>query len=137
MGFDETSTVAFTEGSITKPLSETGPVTGSLVVAEPLLACFDGAASTPLDNAADISGNIALIQRGSCAFSQKVSRALDSGATAVVVYDNGGGVTVMGGDFVPPTPPPPSPPPPTPPPPSPPPSAPRPMAMLSARIDAA
>ncbi|MDO6475998.1 S8 family serine peptidase [Alteromonas sp. 1_MG-2023] len=98
--FDETSTVAFTEGSITKPLSETGPVTGSLVVAEPLLACFDGAASTPLDNAADISGNIALIQRGSCAFSQKVSRALDSGATAVVVYDNGGGVTVMGGDFV-------------------------------------
>ena len=98
--YDETDTVAFTEGSITLPLSESGPVTGSLVVAEPLEACYVGDAATPLDNAADIEGNIALIQRGSCAFTQKVTRAVESGATAVVVYDNGGGVTRMGGDYV-------------------------------------
>lgn len=97
-GADET--YAFTEGGITRPLAETGEVTGSLVVAEPLEACYVDGASTPLDNADAISGNIALIQRGSCAFTEKVTRAVDSGAKAVVVYDNGGGVTVMGGTNV-------------------------------------
>ncbi|MEG3767527.1 S8 family serine peptidase, partial [Alteromonas sp. 14N.309.X.WAT.G.H12] len=95
-----TETYAFTEGSITLPLSESGPVSGSLVVAQPLEACYEGETSTPLTNAEEIDGNIVLIQRGTCAFTQKVSRAVDSGATAVVVYDNGSGVTIMGGDYV-------------------------------------
>ncbi|MBU2978979.1 S8 family serine peptidase [Alteromonas sp. C1M14] len=95
-----TETYGFTEGSITLPLSESGAVSGSLVVAEPLEACYVSGASAPLDNAAEIAGNVALIQRGTCAFTEKVTRAVDSGATAVVVYDNGGGVTIMGGDYV-------------------------------------
>lgn len=92
----------FVEGSITKPLSETGPVAGELVLAEPLLACYDdGATPTPLANADEVNGNIVLIQRGECAFTQKVTRAVESGASAVVVYTvEGSPITSLGGNFV-------------------------------------
>lgn len=91
------SQMAATEGAITKSLYETGGVSGTVVVADPLLGCFDGTA-TPLDNAADIDGNIALISRGTCAFIEKVERAQLAGATAVIVYSDDRPVTVMGGD---------------------------------------
>jgi subtilisin family serine protease len=91
--------IVFVEGVITAPLSTTGDVAGSLVLAEPLLGCFEAGESSPLDNAAEIDGNIALISRGTCAFSEKVARAQDSGATAVVIYTAGGRpVTALGGD---------------------------------------
>jgi subtilisin family serine protease len=91
--------LVFTEGGITAPLSVTGDVAGNLVLAEPLLGCFVDGVSTPLDNAEEIAGNIALISRGACNFSEKVSRAQDSGATAVIIYTvDGRPVTVLGGD---------------------------------------
>lgn len=86
------------EGAITKPLSETGAIIDNVVVAEPLLACFDGGIATALDNAAEIAGNIALISRGTCAFSEKVERAQLAGATAVIVYSTDDTPIVMGGD---------------------------------------
>ncbi|WP_102798244.1 S8 family serine peptidase [Bowmanella denitrificans] len=86
-----------TEGSITKPLSEYGDVTAKVVIAEPLLGCFDGQPS-PLDNAAEITDNIALIKRGTCNFSDKIERAQLAGAKAVVVYSDDRPVTVMGGN---------------------------------------
>lgn len=97
-----TSQYGFVEGAITKPLSETGPVAGELVVAEPLRACFDeSGAPTPLQNADDVAGKVVLIERGDCAFTQKVSRALESGAKAAVVFTvEGNPITALGGDFV-------------------------------------
>ncbi len=87
------------EGSITRPLSETGDVVENVVVATPLEACFVGGEATPLDNANALAGKIALIQRGSCAFSEKVLRAQASGATAVIVFNNSPAAPiVMGGD---------------------------------------
>lgn len=44
------------------------------------------------------SGAIALIERGDCAFSEKVNHAADAGATAVVVFNHAAGpATTMGG----------------------------------------
>ena len=78
------------EGAITKPLAVTGPVTGNLMAADPLLAC------EPLAN--DLSGHIALVERGTCAFTDKVTNAVLAGATAVVVFTDARPKTVMGGD---------------------------------------
>ena len=78
------------EGAITAPLRDTGPVTGDLEVAEPLEACG------PLTNA--FEGRIAFIQRGVCAFTDKVLNAQAAGASAVVVFNNApGDPIVMGG----------------------------------------
>jgi len=85
------------EGAITKPLKEAGTITGNVVIAEPLLGCFEGDFATPLVNAEDIAGNIALISRGGCAFTQKVERAKLAGASAVVVYSTSTPI-VMGGE---------------------------------------
>jgi minor extracellular serine protease Vpr len=78
------------EGAITAPLRDVGPLTGDLEVAEPLQACG------PLDN--DFEGRIAFIQRGVCAFTDKVLNAQAAGASAVVVFNNvAGDPIVMGG----------------------------------------
>lgn len=78
------------EGAITAPLRDVGPKTGDLEIAEPLLACG------PLDN--EFEGRIAFIQRGACAFTDKVLNAQAAGASAVVVFNNvGGDPIVMGG----------------------------------------
>lgn len=48
---------------------------------------------------ADPSGNIALIERGACSFSSKIDRAMNAGATGVIVYNNpagGEGLVRMG-----------------------------------------
>lgn len=95
-GGEISGTYSFAEGAITKPLSETGEVSGNIAVAEPLEAC------TALTNGAEIEGNIALIKRGSCAFTDKVTNALNAGATAVVVYNSNPGEApfTMGGTNV-------------------------------------
>ncbi|NMH58727.1 S8 family serine peptidase [Alteromonas ponticola] len=97
---DPSDKYSFTEGAITKPLLESGPVEETLVIAEPLLGCFaDGETATPLDNAAEVDGNVVLISRGACAFDQKVERAQLAGAKGVVVYTTTSPITVMGGEF--------------------------------------
>lgn len=95
---DPVEQVGATEGAITHPLATTGDVTGDVVIASPLQGCFAGGAASALDNAAAINGNIALIQRGSCAFDEKVERAQLAGASAVIVYSDNRPVTVMGGN---------------------------------------
>ncbi|HED33025.1 MAG TPA: hypothetical protein ENJ08_02255 [Gammaproteobacteria bacterium] len=84
------------EAGFSARLSDVGPVTGDLVIAEPLDAC------APLTNGAGIAGRIALIQRGSCAFDQKAQAAEVAGASAFVVFNNVAdeGPIVMGGSVV-------------------------------------
>ncbi|RTR35009.1 rhombosortase-dependent M36 family metallopeptidase [Shewanella atlantica] len=48
----------------------------------------DGCEAT--SNAAAIAGNIAIIDRGACAFTQKVKHAQDAGAIAVLIANNSG-----------------------------------------------
>ncbi|MCP4663214.1 MAG: S8 family serine peptidase [bacterium] len=77
------------EGNISVPLADTGPVSGDLVVASPLDGCT---AIDPIDG-------IALVQRGSCAFSDKHLNAQAAGADAIVVFNNAGdSIITMGGD---------------------------------------
>jgi subtilisin family serine protease len=72
----------FAEGKFTKQLLETGPITGLVVYADPPHAC------EPLLNAAAISNHIALIDRGGCLFTDKVWRAQNAGAIAVILVNN-------------------------------------------------
>jgi extracellular elastinolytic metalloproteinase len=68
------------------------PVTGVLILTEPLLACTD------ITN--DLSDKIAVIERGSCDFSSKVYRAEQQGAIAVIICNNEDGlIEMVGGDF--------------------------------------
>ena len=78
------------EGAITKPLAFTGPITNDVVAADPIDAC------TPI---APIGGKIALIARGACVFSDKITNAANAGASAVLMYTAppGNPKTVMGG----------------------------------------
>jgi PKD repeat protein len=74
------------------------PVTGDLAVV------IDGTAPTvdgcePLVNGAAINGKIAVLDRGSCAFVDKVQNAQNAGAIAVVVVNDQAGVSfAMGGN---------------------------------------
>lgn len=57
---------------------------------------------------ADPAGKIALIERGACGFSHKIDRAMNAGATGVIVYNSvagGEALVIMGasGSFPPPT----------------------------------
>ncbi|HOD22377.1 MAG TPA: S8 family serine peptidase [Polyangiaceae bacterium] len=70
------------EGAFSRPLIETGSISGTLVATEPADACSD------LQNASDLSGRIAYIKRGNCYFVDKVQRAVDAGALAAVIVDN-------------------------------------------------
>lgn len=66
-------------------------VSGNVAVASPLEAC------SALTNAAAISGNIALVDRGTCNFSDKVAFAQAAGAIGVLVANNTTGLPGMGG----------------------------------------
>ncbi len=70
------------EGAFTTPVAQAGPIQGKLVYVEPSLAC------DPIQNAAAISNHIALIDRGTCFFTDKIQAAQDAGAIAVVMVDN-------------------------------------------------
>jgi len=80
------------ESAIGVPLDVAGPLTGDLVIADPLDAC------TPLTNGAAMAGKIALVQRGACNFSNKHLEAQAVGAVGILVFNNvAGDPIVMGG----------------------------------------
>ena len=55
-------------------------------------------ACAPLSNAAAIRGRVAIVDRGVCAFTDKVINAQAAGATAVLIANNQPGVIAPGGD---------------------------------------
>lgn len=69
----------------------TGPVFSEVVTALPITAMsvdasnFEGCNAFAADSFKDA---VAVISRGACAFSDKVTNAADAGATAVIVYNN-------------------------------------------------
>lgn len=70
-----------------------GPPAGANVVSGLVVLADDGIAPksdacTPLINAAAMMGKIALIDRGTCAFSDKAAAAQAAGAIAVVIVNN-------------------------------------------------
>ncbi|MCB1245885.1 MAG: S8 family serine peptidase, partial [Acidimicrobiia bacterium] len=87
------------EGGFTPALSLVGPVTGTVVEVD------DGTDDTndgcePLVNGDEVAGNIALVERGVCAFVDKVQNAQDAGAIAVIVFNDaarGDALVNMGG----------------------------------------
>ncbi len=84
----------FEEGAFTRPLSETGPVRGTVVYVDPPDAC-----SETITNAPALQGKIALIDRGTCFFVDKIRRAQNAGAIAVIMVNNvNGELITMGGD---------------------------------------
>ena len=79
------------EAAFTKRLYITGEIAGRVVYADPPQACED------LKNADAIAGNIAMIDRGVCFFLDKIQRAEDAGAVAVLVVNNEGGPPIAMG----------------------------------------
>ncbi|HEV2914002.1 MAG TPA: PA domain-containing protein [Pyrinomonadaceae bacterium] len=74
-----------------------GPPIGTPNVSGAIVAAVDpadGAGPATTDgcsaftNAAAIAGNIALIERGTCGFTQKVKNAQNAGAVAAIIYNN-------------------------------------------------
>ena len=79
------------EGAFTKQLEGAGEIAGRVVYADPPRACEE------LKNASALMGNIALVDRGVCFFLDKVQRARDAGALAVIVVNNEGGPPIAMG----------------------------------------
>lgn len=73
---------AAVEGAQSRPLRQVGDLTAEVVVGAPLNGC------TALTNAAEVAGKIALIQRGVCAFDDKLVNAQNAGAVGVVVFNS-------------------------------------------------
>ncbi|RPF52172.1 S8 family peptidase [Aquisalibacillus elongatus] len=81
------------EGAITTPLSETGDITNNVV--------YVGRGCEVDEYLDDPTGKVAMMDRGECSFTEKLQRALDHGAVAGIVANNGSGdPIVMGGDPV-------------------------------------
>jgi photosystem II stability/assembly factor-like uncharacterized protein len=73
-------------------------ITGDLVLAIDGTSPTEDACSTIL-NTSEMNGKIAVIKRGACSFDDKVKRAQDAGAIAVIVVNNVSGAPIpMGGD---------------------------------------
>lgn len=84
---------AAVEGDLTVPLTLTGPIAGQLAAVVPSDAC------STLTNGAAVAGRIALIDRGTCFFADKILRAQQAGAAAVVMVNNvDGDPIIMGGE---------------------------------------
>ncbi|MBC8245803.1 MAG: S8 family serine peptidase, partial [Verrucomicrobia bacterium] len=79
------------EAAFTKKLVDAGEIAGRVVYADPPRACED------LNNADALNGNIALIDRGVCFFLDKIQRAKEAGAVAVLVVNNEGGPPIAMG----------------------------------------
>lgn len=79
-------------------LLDVGPISGQVVLFLDSEGGGSLACSAPADPAA-LNGRIALIDRGECAFVDKVTRAQQAGAIAVIMVNNvPGSPIVMGGD---------------------------------------
>ena len=73
-------------------------ISGDLVLAIDGASPTDDACST-IENTSEMNGKIAVIKRGTCSFDDKVKRAQDAGAIAVIVVNNVSGAAIsMGGD---------------------------------------
>ena len=79
------------EAAFTKKLKDAGEIAGRVVFADPPRACED------LKNADALEGNIAMINRGVCFFLDKIQRAKEAGAVAVLVVNNEGGPPIAMG----------------------------------------
>ena len=84
------------EGAGPVTFAQAGPISGSLVLANPVNGC------AALANAGAIAGNVAFIRRGVCGFVDKYRNAQAAGARAIVVFNDGANATridpiVMGG----------------------------------------
>lgn len=75
-----------TSTAIFGPAIPATPITSDLVLVQDSVGTSD--ACTPIVNAATISGKIAVLDRGNCSFVEKVQRAQDSGAVAVIVVND-------------------------------------------------
>lgn len=73
---------AAVEGNFTAPLAKVGRITGSVAATLPADAC------ATISNGDALSGKIALINRGTCFFSDKIRAAQQSGAIAVIMVNN-------------------------------------------------
>ena len=73
---------AAVEGDFTAPLSLVGTLSGTVVATSPVDAC------STLVNGSALAGKMALINRGTCFFSDKVRSAQQSGAIAVIMVNN-------------------------------------------------
>ena len=73
------------EAGFTRRLDDIREIKGKAVYADPPQAC------SALKNKDEINGNIAIINRGICFFFDKIKRAKDAGASAVIVVNNEGG----------------------------------------------
>ena len=73
---------------------------GAVVLVDDGVAPTADACETPFLNEAELRGRIALIDRGTCTFAEKVKRAQDAGAIAVIIADNvvGALVSMFGND---------------------------------------
>ncbi|WP_369047915.1 PA domain-containing protein [Tenacibaculum sp. UWU-22] len=73
------------------------PITGDLTLVNDGTSPTDDACET-ITNFAAVNGKIAVIKRGTCFFAEKVKRAQEAGAIAVIMVNNVGGYPiVMGG----------------------------------------
>ena len=73
-------------------------ITGDLVLAMDATSPTEDACSAIVNSSA-VNGKIAVIRRGECNFDDKVKRAQDAGAVAVIVVNNVSGAPIlMGGD---------------------------------------
>lgn len=73
-------------------------LTGDLVLAMDGTSPTEDACSA-IVNSSEVNGKIAVIRRGECTFDDKVKRAQDAGAIAVIVVNNVSGAPIlMGGD---------------------------------------
>ncbi len=81
------------EGEFTAQLIDVGDINALVVATLPADAC------DTLQNAAALQGKIALIDRGTCHFTDKVQRAQDAGAIGVIMVNNVDGPPItMGSD---------------------------------------
>jgi minor extracellular serine protease Vpr len=83
-------------GYVTMTFSPAPPTSGSGEVVWLGQGCVDNDPATPGNQTdpylGDPNGKVALVQRGACSFAEKAIRAIQAGATAVVVQNNASGV---------------------------------------------
>jgi minor extracellular serine protease Vpr len=90
----EPTIVELVEGAVSKPVNEVGELTGELAY------IGDAAEDLTEEQIAAVKGKVAFIDRGKVSFVEKLTRAYDAGAIAVVVANNkpGDAAFVMGGE---------------------------------------
>ncbi len=84
--------------SANNKLDDKGPITGEVILVNDDAAGTTHIACGPVFNASALAGKIALIDRGTCTFTEKVMIAQKAGAIAVIMINNVPGYPItMGG----------------------------------------